>query len=218
MAEIWGVVAAAVIGGVSANRQAKANERGADEISDASDAATAEQRRQYDLTRQDQMPFLQAAYGDLERQNRALSGDFTEFENSPDYAFSRDQALQSQERGAAARGGFMGGGADADRMALASGLANQNFSNYWNRLAGRTGQGQVSATNLGGLGMQMAGNIGNNYARAANANASAYANNANLYSQAAAGIGGAFNNWYQGNRANNPGGSPWYIGNNPGRG
>lgn len=214
----WGVVAAAVVGAYGANKQAKANERGARGQQDAADAATAEQRRQYDLTRQDQMPFLDAGYDALRRQQQALDGDWSGFENSPDYAYARDQSLQALERGAAARGGFTGGGADADRLAMASGLANQNFGNYWDRLAGRAGQAQSSATNLGALGMQMAGNIGNNYARAANANASAYANNANLYSQAAAGIGGAFNNWYQGNRANNPGGSPWYIGNNPGRG
>ena len=31
-------------------------------------------------------------------------------------------------------------------------------------------------------------------------------------------IGGAFNNWYSNNLANNPGGTGWYVGNNPGVG
>lgn len=181
MAEVWVAGAAVVVGAYGASQQAKAGKAGANAQAQASAMATEEQRRQFDLSRQDQMPFLEAGYDALRRQQQALQGDFSAFERSPDYAYALQQGLQSQERGAAARGGFMGGGADADRIALAQGLASQNFGNYWNRLAGRAGQGQSSAQNLAGYGAQMAGNIGNNLQNAAAARASSYANSANAW-------------------------------------
>ena len=46
----------------SANQQSKAAKRGAQVAQSASDQNIAEQRRQYDLTRSDQMPFLQSDY------------------------------------------------------------------------------------------------------------------------------------------------------------
>lgn len=214
----WGVVAAAVVGAYGASEQAGAAKDGADAQAAAQGASIAEQRRQYDQTRTDQLPFLEAGYDALRRQNEALNGDFSGFQNSPDYAYAVQQGTQALDRGAAARGGFMGGGADADRIALGQGLASQNFNNYWSRLQGRAGQGQGSATNLASYGAQMAGNIGNNLMNGANARASSYANSANAWGQAAAGVGGAFNNWYQGNSARNGGGSGWYVGNNPGKG
>lgn len=215
MAEIWAAAIGVGISAWSARNAAKQGERGAQGQDAAAAAATAEQRRQYDLTRQDQLPFLQGAYDALNRQQAALEGDFSGFEDSPDYAFARQQALQSQERGAAARGGFMGGGADADRMTLASGLASQNFGNYWNRLAGRAGQGQSAATTLGGLGANMATNIGGNLMDAANARASSYANTANQWGNFGNQAAGAFGSWYGGLGRDSRGA---YLGNQRGRG
>ena len=193
------------VGAYSANRQAAAGRAGARAQQDAANAASAEEARQYDLAREDQRPFLEAGYDALTRQQNALNGDFSGFQNSPDYAYALQQGLQSQERGAAARGGFMGGGADADRIALAEGLASQNFGNYWNRLAGRAGQGQTTATNLGNLGANYAGNVGNNMMNAANARASSYANTANAWSNFGNQAVGAFGQWY-GSRGGGGGG------------
>lgn len=51
------------IGGIySANQQSQAAKRSAQAATSASDQNIAEQRRQYDLTRSDQMPFLQSDY------------------------------------------------------------------------------------------------------------------------------------------------------------
>jgi len=192
----WGSVAVAGATLVSGYLGSQAGEKGANAQTQAANAATAEERRQYDLTRQDQLPFLQAAQGALTRQEAFLTGDTSGFENSSDYLFARDQALQGQERGAAARGGFMGGGADADRIALASGLATQNANNYWNRLAGQTGQGVSTAQNLGALGANLAGNIGQNLQNAGAARASSYANTANQWGNALQQGAGAFGDWY----------------------
>lgn len=199
MAEIWVAGATLAVGAYSANQQSKAGKAGAAAQGQAAAMSTEEQRRQFDLSRQDQLPFLEAGYDALRLQNEALKGDFSGFKDAPDYAYALDQGLRTQERGAAARGGFMGGGADADRIALAQGLASQNFGNYWSRLQNRAGQGQGSAQNLAGYGMQMAGNIGQNLQNAAGARASSYANSANAWGNFGQQALGAFGQ-YMGSR------------------
>jgi hypothetical protein len=174
----WVAVGATVISGAISlygqNKAAKAQQKGAD-------AATAEQARQFDQSRADQQPWLQAGQQALTQQQALNSGDFSSFYQSPDYAFARDQGLQSLERGAAARGGFMGGGADADRMNFASGLASQNYGNFYNRLAGMSNTGQGTATNLGNLGANYANNMGNLAINQGGARASSYQQKANMY-------------------------------------
>ncbi|KAF1692652.1 hypothetical protein [Pseudoxanthomonas koreensis] len=211
----WAAVGGAVVGGaINLYGQKKADAAQQKGI----DQATAEQRRQFDLSRQDQQPWLHAGQNALTQLQALNSGDFSSFNNSPDYQFARDQGLQGLDRSAAARGGLWSGGADADRMQYASGLATQNYGNYYNRLSSLAGLGQTTASGLGTLGQGYANNMGNLAIDGANARASGYQNQANTLGQLAYGAGGAFSDWYQGNKANNPGGTPWYLGNNPGRG
>jgi hypothetical protein len=214
----WGIAAAAVVGAYSANQQSKAAKGAANAQTRAADAATEEQRRQFDLTRQDQQPWMQAGQNALTQMQALNSGDFSSFKESPDYQFAFNQGLQGLDRSAAARGSLLSGGHSADVLQLAGGIASQNYGNFYNRLAGLSGTGQTTATNLGSLGANMAGNIGNNYLNAGNARASAYGQIADTNSQFAAGLGGQFNNWYQKQSANNGGGTGWYLGNNPGKG
>lgn len=192
----WGLAIAAVGTIAAADMQGDAAKDAASASAAGSGAAIAEDRRQYNQTRSDQMPFLEAGYGALRRQNEILNGDFTSFESAPDYLFTRDQSLQALDRSAAARGGFTGGGADADRISLANGLALQNVNSYWNKLAGQTGQGQVTASNLGALGAQSAQNVGNYLQGAANTRASSYLAQGNANASAMNQLGGGFSTWY----------------------
>jgi hypothetical protein len=204
----WGYAAVAVASIYSANKQSKAGEKGAQGQVAASQYATDEQRREYDQSRQDQLPFLQAGQDALGRQAAFLNGDWSGFENSPDYKFALDQGLKLSDRSAAARGSLFSGGHSADLMQLGQGLAQQNANDYWNKLAGRAGQGQVTASNLGQLGANMATNIGNNAMNGANARASSYANTANAWGNATNQLAGLVGQYY-GNRANTNTGQ-WY--------
>lgn len=188
-----GVGAATLIGGAI---QADSAEDAGNAAAQGGQLSIAEQRRQFDLSRQDQLPFLEAGYDALRLQNQALKGDWSGFQNSPDYAYAYQQGMQGLDRSAAARGGFMGGGADADRIALGQGLASQNFNNYWDRLAGRAGQGQSSAQNLGALGGQYATNIGNTYQDIGNTRASSYMAQGNAWGDAFGQAAGAFGQYY----------------------
>lgn len=156
----WG--AAIALGGaaLSASAQKKAAKSAAGASQAATDAQIEEQRRQYDQTRTDQMPFLEAGYGAIKRQNAFLDGDTSGFENSADYKFAVDQGFKGLNRGLARNGALWSGGGDADRIAYGQGLASQYSNNYWDKLARQAGQGQGAANQLGGLGANMAGQIG----------------------------------------------------------
>lgn len=205
----WVAVGSAVVGGVLNYAGSK---KAANAQQKASQAAIDEQRREYDQTRQDQMPWLQAGTNALGMQQKALGGDWSGFQNSPDYAWALDQGLKGVDRSAAARGNLYSGGHTADVMNYAQGLASQNFGNYWNRLAGMAGQGQTAANNLGSYGMTMANNIGGYLNNIGNSQANAYNNQYNTFGQMAGVLGGALNNWWQGR---GPGGTTGGIMNIP---
>ena len=171
-------------------------------------AAIEEQRRQYDQTRQDQMPWLNAGTWALDQQKAVLQGDYSGFQNSPDYAYARDQMVQGLDRSAAARGRLYSGGYGVDMASHLNGLANQNINNYYGRLSGLSGTGQNTASGLGQLGANMATNIGNAYGNIGNARASSYQqigqNNADMWAGAANQLGSVAG-YYFGQRRNNGG-------------
>ncbi len=187
--------------------------KGADAQAKGSNATIAEQRRQYDQTRKDQLPFLEAGYGALDRQNKFLSGDFSGFNESPDYAYAQQQMTQGLDRGAAARGRLYSGGYGVDMASHLNGLASQNANNYWSKLAGMAGQGYNAAANLGQAGQNSANQIGNAYANAGNARASAFAAQGNAWSNAANTAGQAYM-YNRGQRSQPVASSPTAFGNN----
>lgn len=170
----WGVVAGAVIGAVGQNQAAKGAAKGADAQAAASQAAVAEQQRQFDLTRQDQMPWLQAGQWGLGQQQKLLQGDMSSFYDSPDYKYALEQMQKGIERGAGARGSLYSGGTNVDLANALGGLASQNYSNFYSRLGGLAGGGQQSAQSLGSFGANAANQIGSAYQNAGDARASAY--------------------------------------------
>lgn len=190
----------------AANTAARAEER-------AAQMSIDEQRRQFDLTRADQAPWLQAGQGALNQlmrlygigggggaANDGYTGpidpntgqpigamdapgggrggamDFSQFLSSPDYQFALQQGEQATQRAGSAMGNLRSGNTLAALTQYGQGLASQQLGNYTNRLAQLAGVGQQSANQLGQLGANMAGNIGNAYANAGNARASGILN------------------------------------------
>lgn len=196
----WGAVAVAagsVIGGALSAKGAKDAGKAA---AGGADAAAAESARQYDQTRQDLMPWLDAGRNALVDIQRINAGDFSGFRADPGYQWSQQQGLQALDRSAAARGSLFSGGADADRIAFGQGLADQQFNNYYNRLAGVANVGQATGNSLGSFGAQSAAQQGNAFMNAGNARASAYQGQAQAWGNAINGLGSAFgygmgNNW-----------------------
>lgn len=87
--------------------------------------------------------------------NAAATGAF---QTSPGYDFNLNQQLQAAERGAAAGGMTASGNLLTALQDRASGVANQEYGNWLDRLIGQSGQGLQAAggtagglTNLAGL-------------------------------------------------------------------
>lgn len=199
MAAVTSAVVAAGATAYSANRQSAAAKAGARASQQATDASIAEQQRQFDLTRADQKPWLDAGTSALGRLSAASTGDMSSFFKDPGYQFTLDQGLQMKDRGAAARGGLFSGGHQADLMRYGQGLASQEFGNWWNRQAGLAGVGQSAANNLGQMGMTMAGNNANlRMGNADNLRQSSYARGQAQSNMAGniAGIAGLLGNYY----------------------
>ncbi len=194
-----GATTMAVIGlagsALSSRSQAKAAKQGAQAQTAAADQAIAEQRRQYDQTRTDQMPWLTAGTGALGQLGALNSGDFSSFNSSPDYKYAMDSSLGVLDRYAASRGAYNAGGTDADRMKLAGGLASQNYNNYYNRIANIAQVGQGAAQSLGQFGQGMANNISGQYNNLANKQATSYQDQANAWSNFAHDAGKVASKW-----------------------
>lgn len=183
MAAVTGTVVAAGLSAYGANRAAKAQQG-------AANTATGEQRRQFDLSRQDQMPWLEAGQNALARLEAVNNGDYSGFLTSPDYLAAMEQGTEALNRGAAAIGNVGSGGTDVDRIRFGQQLATQNLGNYTSRLMGLAGVGQSSAQNLGSLGANAASQIGQYQLGAGAARASGYQQQANAFASGAGAIGG----------------------------
>lgn len=199
----WGIAAAAVVGAYGDNQQSKAAAKGAKSQEASSLAAIEEQRRQYDQTRTDQLPWLDAGTRNLGQLEQLNSGNYTSFNASPDYKYAMDSSLGILDRYAASRGAYNAGGTDADRIKLASGLASQNYNNYYARIARIAGVGQGAAQSLGQFGANAANQIGGQYNNIGNAQASSYGQKANAWGNYADQLQGYIgygmeNNWGRG--------------------
>lgn len=183
---LLGGVIGSLVGGIFGKKQA---DRAADASVQGAQMAVAEQRRQYDLTRQDQQPWMQAGQNALAQ----LQDPQTSFQQSPGFNWLQQQGMRGIERSAAARGGGTSGNALKALAEFNTGLAQQDFGNWWNRTAGVAGVGQQATNMVGGFGQQTAGNVGNALIGAGDARASGIVGGANALSQGVAGAFDAYN-------------------------
>lgn len=218
MAAITSAVIVAGGAAVAANQQKKAAQGAANAQTNATNATIEEQRRQFDLTRSDNLPFLQSGQQALGGLQQLDSGDFSGFDQSPDFLFAQQQGTQGLDRSAAARGGLFSGGHTADTLRFNQGLASQQLGAFRNSLQARAGLGQSTGLALGQFGAGMANGIGNALQNNANAQRQSSFARSDANGQLAGAAFGAFGNALANNSARNGGGSGFFFGNNPGKG
>lgn len=73
---------------------------------------------------------------------------FDAFTASPDYQFNLQEGLKSLGQSAASRGGLYSGQAMKEAQRYGSGLASQQFSDFFNRISGLADRGERATTNL----------------------------------------------------------------------
>jgi hypothetical protein len=81
------------------------------------------------------------------------------FRNSPGYQFALKQGLNSAQTSAAANGSLFSGGTLKALNDFASGMADQNFGDWFNRVGGISGAGSSAAGQAINLGSSTAGNL-----------------------------------------------------------
>lgn len=189
--------AALVGGGISAVGSILGGSKAADATENAARMSTEEQRRQFDIAREDIRPYREAGTESLSvlRSLLGLGGvapDYSTFTQQPDYKFAQEQGEQAILRNLAATGDLRSGEAGKALTTFGQGLASQKFADYYNRLAGLAGVGATQTANLNALGANVAGNIGNTLMAAGGSRASSYLNTGNAVADFA---GGAANNY-----------------------
>ena len=153
------ILGGSVIQGMGANKAARAQKSAAND-----QVALARETR--DLTRTDLAPYYGAGQQGLNALRYELGlGDQPEgyagFQASPGYQFARDEGLSAVEGGAAARGGLYSGATMQALQERGTGLANQEYGNYVNRLTSLAGSGQNAAAGMGAANQAYSNQAGN---------------------------------------------------------
>lgn len=192
-----GGVLSSVIGGILGNNGAN---HAQDAQTQASQAAIAEQRRQYDQSRQDQSPFMQYGQSQIGGLQSLANGDYSGFQNSPDYKYAQEQMIYGGDHSAAARLRLSSPGYQMDLAKGLNGLASQNLGNYRNSLQWGANLGQNAASGLGQLGQASANQIGGAYGQIGQAGAQGAYDRANNWGNTLNGINQSINSAFGGFR------------------
>jgi hypothetical protein len=162
----------------------------------------------YQQSRADQAPWLQAGQSSLGELMAQMQGGYfdrqfdpSQLANDPGYQFRMAEGQKALERSASARGLLNSGGALKSLSRYSQGVASDEFQNAWNRnqaentgrynrLAGIAGLGQQQAQSLGSLGAQNSAQMG----QGANSMSSLYGAYGNAGSAQAMGVGNAISN------------------------
>lgn len=120
----------------------------------AGNNALSLQAQMYNQNRSDLAPWRQAGQQVLGTLVPQVNQGF---QQSPGYQFQQDEAMRVLNNRLAGMGMTNSGMAQREAMRVASGLAAQDYNNYWNRAAGIAGVGQNAAN----TGVAAAGNYAN---------------------------------------------------------
>jgi hypothetical protein len=141
--------------------------------------------------------------------------DMSAFFQSPGYQFRRQEGTRGIERSAAASGGAFSGNALRALAEFNSGLASQEFGNYFNQLASVAGIGQTATNQTAAYGADYANQAGRNALYAGEARASGITDRANIIGQGINQLGGIAGYYSQKRKPQSYGGSGYGSGGWP---
>jgi hypothetical protein len=213
----WGFVAVAAATVVTGAMSADAASKAADAQTAAAQSAQALQDKQYNQTRNDQLPFLQGGYagenklltllgltgGNTKDPNFGSMGKsfgMSDFQADPGYQFRLSEGLKGLDRTAAARGGLISGQALKAASAFSGQQASDEYQNAYNRynanraailnpLQSLAGAGQTQSNALATQSQNYANSAGDAMMQAGNAKASGYIGTANAWGKSINALG-----------------------------
>lgn len=190
------ILGAAAIGGAASlaggAMQAGAADKASKAQADAASQSLALQERQYNQSRQDSMPWMTAgksaldAYmGELGLSDSAKAGTFKSgFKETPGYGFAVAEGEKGAVNNMAALGMKNSGAALKALTRFRTGLADQTYNNYLDRLSGVSTGGQTQVGQNAALGANYAQNAGQTLQDKGAATASGYVGQANAWGNA----------------------------------
>ena len=145
---------------------------------------------------------------------------FAALEESPGQQFLRARAQRNLLRNSAAIGGLGGGNVRSALVQQGVGFAQQDLQNQFGRLGQIAGQGQAATTQVGQLGQQTAGNIGNALMAGGQARATGIQQQNQAFQQGLGGVATAAGQFFGGQGATGQpsqagGGSAQFFQQNP---
>lgn len=197
------VVGSSLIGANAAGNAASTQAAAANRAADL-------QNQQYQQTRQDQMPWMQAGQTALNALTPLATNyqkfGMSQFQQDPGYQFRLSEGLKQLGHAAGARGGLVSGQTLKGLQDYAQGAASNEYTNAFNRyqternaqlnpLQSLAGVGQTTAAQLGQQGAANAANVGNLMTGGAAAQAAGMVGGANALTSGL----GTYLNYSQGN-------------------
>lgn len=148
---------------------AKSAGNAASQMSQAFQKGIEGTNEQFDATKANIDPFIQAGTTGLDQYQAGLgllgkdaqSKFYSDYQQSPAQQYQMQQGEQAILRNAAATGGLQGGNVLQALQQHGMGIASQGIENQMNRLSGLSGQGLSAGLGLGNLGAQKSANIAN---------------------------------------------------------
>lgn len=159
------VVGSSLVGGYLNQQTAtRAADKAAGAQIAAANAATAEQRTQFEAMQKMLAPYSQAGQGALQGQQNliGLNGQLAQqnaisaIQNGAQFQALQQQGNNAILQNASATGGLRGGNTQGALAQFSPQLLNQMIQQQYSQLGGIAGIGQNSAVALGGAGMQSA--------------------------------------------------------------
>lgn len=174
-----------VLGGKGAAKAAKAQAA-------AQQAAIAEQQRQFNVTQQNEAPFLQGGTTALNGSgglmdllglngNDAQAAGIAALKASPQFTSQYDTGADTVLQNAAATGGLRGGNTNMSLANFGSSLLSQVLGNQVGNLGSLVSLGSGTAGQLGQFGQQASGNISNLLNQQGNTQANGILGQTNAY-------------------------------------
>lgn len=172
-------IAGGLVGSSGAKRAGAASAAGMQQGVNTLQAATGQARTDY-------QPYQQAGTNAL----AALANPAASFESSPGYQFARDQGLDAVKTQQNALGRLASGNTLAALTQYGTGLAQQDYNNWWNQQSGLAGMGLNATGNLNSLASGNAGSIANLQAGIGSAQAGGIQGAADAWGNVLSDVGG----------------------------
>lgn len=149
-------VVTAVVGGslASGYLSSEATSEAGSQTAAATAAATAETGRQFDVAQENLAPYRELGTEFLPMLREFMRGNYDDFLESPDYAFTKEQGEQALDRKASAAGSRYGGRALKEAVNFGQGLASTQIDKFFNRVFNVVGMGQSAAAGTAQAALQ----------------------------------------------------------------